>query len=292
MPYPMDMDTWEAYRRYLGELDLATGTRHLYWRQALAFRGWLGDADPRPEAAASFLADLRGRGYQAATIGNYYAAFRVLFGFLGLPLKLRLRRPRRLPPYWDTGDIERLLAQAERGLPGQSPEVRRRNTAALLTLTFAGLRRGELLGLRVADLDFRRRTIRVTGKGDRERVIPMAARLVGPLWEQARGLKAGDRVFPLGERHFYSIVVRLARAAGLEGFHPHSCRHAFATRLLERGANVRQVQELLGHQNLETTAVYLGVSNTHLKAAIGLLDGDSNAKATPEPLQPGGRPAG
>lgn len=131
---------------------------------------------------------------------------------------------------------------------------------------------GEVLGLRVGDLDFRRRTIRAVGKGEKQRVIPMSQRLFLPLWDMCQGKRVSDRLFHVSPRRLYEAVAKLAKAVGLEGFHPHSLRHSFATRLLEKGANVREVQELLGHSSLETTAVYLTVSNAHLRRAIDLLE--------------------
>ena len=80
-------------------------------------------------------------------------------------------------------------------------------------------------------------------------------------------------MFPLSPRSLYGVVHNLARKAGLEGFHPHSLRHAFATRLMERGANIRNVQKLLGHESIETTAQYLDVTARHLEETVALLDG-------------------
>lgn len=272
IPHNGGVDWFHAYLHDLRERDLAPATRARYSQVVGSYREWLQGEEPTPANARAFLAALRDRGYRPKSVCLYYAALRTVFGFLGAPFQVKLRKPKTMPPYWDPGDIERLIAQAERGLPGHSAEVRGRNTAAILLMAYAGLRRGEVLGLRVGDVDFRRRTIRVLGKGQKERVVPMAERVVVPLWEVCRGKGAGDRVFRLSPGKLHQAVTKLARAAGLEGFHCHSLRHSFATRLLEQGANVREVQQLLGHESLETTAVYLAVSGAHLRRAVDLLD--------------------
>jgi len=142
----------------------------------------------------------------------------------------------------------------------------------VLTLHDAGLRRGEAEGLRVCDVDFRRRTLKVTGKGARDRVIPMTQRLVVALWEVCRGKKATDSVFGLKAQQMYRIVTLLAKKAGLEGLHPHSLRHSFGTELVSRGAYIKAVSELMGHADIATTSVYLRTCPQHLRSAIDLLE--------------------
>lgn len=106
----------------------------------------------------------------------------------------------------------------------------------------------------------------------------MAERIIIPLRNQCAGKVAQERVFPgLSDASVWRIVTSLARTCGLEGFHPHSLRHYFATQLLERGANLRDVQMLLGHESLETTSVYLDVTAQNLQACIGLLDQEHSA---------------
>jgi len=132
-----------------------------------------------------------------------------------------------LPPYYDCGDIETLITQAERGLYHQTKQHKQCNKALVLVLTYTEMRRSEILRLSVDDVDFNRRTVLVRqGKGGKDRVIPMAERIVIPLREQCTGKLAQDRVFPgLNDASVWRIVTSLARACGLEGFHPHSLRH-------------------------------------------------------------------
>ena len=275
VPYPQGMgNPFERWHKELLESDRDPKTRDRYWQIACSYRAWLGDRSPDAPSAKEYIAHLRDRGYAQRSVLLYYHALRLFLEFLGQPLRLKMRKPKSLPPYYDQGDIEALIAQAERGLRAHTPEQRRRNTAIVVTLAFTGLRRGELLALRVADVDFERRVIRVReGKGQKDRAVPMHDRIVIPLRGQCEGKGAQGLVFPLSPRSLYGVVHNLARKAGLEGFHPHSLRHAFATRLMERGANIRNVQKLLGHESIETTAQYLDVTARHLEETVALLDG-------------------
>jgi integrase/recombinase XerD len=104
-------------------------------------------------------------------------------------------------------------------------------------------------------------------------MIPLAERLMEPLRSQCAGKNAQDIVYVgLNPRSVYRVITRWARACGLQGIHPHTLRHYFATRLVELGINIRVIQELLGHADLSTTAIYLDVSSMHLKSAIEVLD--------------------
>lgn len=152
--------------------------------------------------------------------------------------------------------------------------------AALLELAYgAGLRVSELLDLDVADVHLNRGLVTVTGKGSKERIVPIgesAKTALRAYMESSRPLlkptqknvlfvnKNGDRLSRVG---FFKIVVALAKKAGLQKeVSPHTLRHSFATHLLENGADLRSVQELLGHEDILTTEIYTHVSNPQLKA--------------------------
>ena len=107
----------------------------------------------------------------------------------------------------------------------------------------------------------------------------MAEPLVVPLRAQVKRKPATARAFPLSSRQAYQVVSSLARAIGLDGFRPHDLRHAFGTRLMERGAHPRAVQALLGHRDLATTMIYMDLTAGHLRGAIALLDTPEEKKA-------------
>ena len=103
----------------------------------------------------------------------------------------------------------------------------------------------------------------------------MADRIAVPLREQCAGKTSKERVFNnLNARSVYRIVTSLAKCCGLDTLHPHSLRHYFGTRLVEKGANLRDIQELMGHRSLETTAIYLDISPGHLRQSVALLDSE------------------
>jgi integrase len=267
-------DRFNAYHDELVHSDRDPKTISRYWQIITSYRKWLSGKEPSITNAKEFVAYLRNRGYQPKSILLYYHALRIFFDFIGEDLKLRLRKPEVLPPYHDKGDFEALVKQAEIGLYHETRAQKQRNKNLILILGYTGMRKSELLNLLVSDIGFNNYRILVRqGKGRRDRVIPMAERIVVPLRQQCAGKTSRERVFDrLNGRSVYRIVTSLAKACGLESFHPHSLRHQFATRLIESGANLRDIQILLGHQSIATTAVYLDVVGYRLQACIELLD--------------------
>jgi integrase/recombinase XerC len=162
------------------------------------------------------------------------------------------------------------IDESEAWLDGSSAPARDR---AVLELLYAsGLRVSELAGLDLADADLIRRTVRVLGKGGKQREVPFGARAAAALdaYLESRGradgpLFLGRRTRRLGVRSIFEIVRRQARAAGIaRRVTPHTLRHSFATHLLDRGADLRMIQELLGHSRLSTTQRYTHVTATQL----------------------------
>ncbi len=153
-------------------------------------------------------------------------------------------------------------------------EVVVRERAILETLYGSGLRAAELVGLNIADVDFVAETIRVRGKGGKERIVPLgrAEKQALDEWLARRTHKDAEPIFTnshggrLTTRSIQNIVRKaLSRVADATATNPHSLRHAFATHLLERGADLRAVQELLGHASLATTQIYSHVTVERLK---------------------------
>lgn len=272
---------FEAYHRELTQSDRDPKTIVRYWQIISSYQRWLGDnRQPDTASAKEFLSHLRDKGYRPKSVLLYYSALKLFLEFIGQPLKLKLRKPRVLPPYYDRGDVEALIAYAGRARY-RSGKQRQRNQAIILTLAYTGMRRGELLGLLIGDIDFNRRTILVRGKGNKERVIPMAERIIVPLRGQCAGKLAQDKVFlNVDASGVWRVVTRLAKDCGLHGFHTHSLRHYFATQLVEKGASLRDIQALLGHESLEVTSIYLDVSAQHLRETVELLD---SVRPTPAP---------
>jgi integrase/recombinase XerD len=256
--------TVEAYRRDLGDVASYLGG---------------SPASATPERLAEYVAELRARGLAATTIARRVAALRsfyrhqMLLGArsdnpaadLALP-----RRAKTLPRTLSPGEAERLIEAAA----GTTPRALRDH--ALVELLYgAGLRVSEAVGLERAAVDLEGRIVRCVGKGSKERVVPLGRKAAEALTRYlARGRPHLDRrhrpeLFlnahggPLTRAGAFLILRRLAGVAGLEPerVHPHLLRHSFATHLLEGGADLRSVQEMLGHADLSTTERYTHVSD-------------------------------
>jgi integrase/recombinase XerD len=184
------------------------------------------------------------------------------------------RRERKLPHALAIEDIERLLAQP------QGDEALPLRDRALFELAYAsGLRVSELVGLSRDRLDLRGQAVSVAGKGNKERSVPFgraARRALSEYLERARPVLCArsrhDAVFvnarggPLSRMGFWKILHGHARAAGIATrVHPHALRHSFATHLLAGGADLRVVQELLGHASISTTAIYTHLDRGYLR---------------------------
>lgn len=263
--------TIEAYRR-----DLRTYLDHL---------GARGVRDPLGATAAdveAFVVHLRERRRPDGTPYGERSTARAVVAVRGLHRYLRAeegsdldaasgvaapRTGRLLPHPLSVADVARLLDAA-----GGAAPAALRDRAALELLYGAGLRISEAVGIDVDDIDARDRLVRVRGKGDRERIVPFgepAAEALDGWLVRGRSTLApsSPAVFVnlrggrLSRQSLWGAVRRVARTAGLEGsVTPHTLRHSFATHLLDGGADVREVQELLGHASVTTTQVYTLVS--------------------------------
>ena len=259
----------------------AARTVDAYRRDLAAFSEWLGAPVGRAsiEELETYLAELRAAGLSPATIARRVAALRSDFRHQTLlgtrtdnpAAELELpRRHRRLPRTLSPAEAERLIDAAA----GTTPRSLR--DRALVELLYgAGLRVGEAVALTRTDVDLDTRIVRALGKGNKERIVPVGR----PAVEALRRYLSRGRPF-LDARHrpelflnarggaltragAFLILRRLAAKAGLEPerIHPHLLRHSFATHLLEGGADLRSVQEMLGHADLATTELYTHVSD-------------------------------
>ena len=266
-----------------------------YREDLTALEAYLGEAvgGSSPEPSAITVLDLRGyvaalteAGYASTTVARRLASLRSFFKF-GLregwvatnPAK-PLRNPRKgrnLPHFLSAEDIGRLLAtppaQGRQGL---------RDRAILETMYSAGLRVSELVGLEDGDVDFEGGVLRVRGKGRRERLAPIGSFAADAVkqWLAVRRLHVHEPTGPsaplfvnkfgrrLTTRSVARMLEKYLRQAGLDTrTTPHSLRHSFATHLLDRGADIRSVQELLGHKSLITTQIYTHLSTAALRQA-------------------------
>ena len=232
-----------------------------------------------------FLGEMHEQGLEKKSIARKLAAMRSFFKFLirkGITNHnpavnvVSPKLPKRLPTFMDESAVERMMS-----LPDLTTDEGLRDRAILEMLYGGGLRLNELIGLTAADIDLRMNTLRVLGKGRKERILPLgskareallqylksdAKRSAGgrrnagiPLFHSVRG----GKLYPKG---VYRIVTKyIGLVSEIEKKSPHVLRHTFATHLLNRGADLQAVKELLGHESLSTTQLYTHVTLDRLK---------------------------
>jgi tyrosine recombinase XerC len=224
-----------------------------------------------------FLAHLRAKNFKPRTLARKLSALRSFFRFLlreGLvthnPAELLLtpKLDRTLPKFLSEDETVLFIEAPDRGT-----DAGRRDRAILETLYSAGIRVSELVGLNVEDADIVGNIIKVRGKGRKERLVPIGNKAAAALRDylsrrrhQSRAVylnKSGTRLSDRGVRDI--VNKHMLKAALTQHISPHVLRHSFATHLLNRGADLRSVQELLGHVNLSTTQIYTHVSTERLK---------------------------
>lgn len=286
---------------YQSDLDLCAA----FLAQRAGVAGW---DDVSPDALRAWLERLARDGLTATSVARKLAAVRSFFRYRKQDGSSRpdptatLLGPgarRRLPGTLPVGDVERLLASAS----GRDP-LGLRNRALLELLYSSGLRVSEVAGLTLPQLDLKEGWVRVYGKGAKERTVPVgreAIAAVGRYLEAGRpGLvrpgRTGSHVFlterggPLSRSMLWVIVRRQADRAGLAApVKPHLLRHAFATHLLAGGADLRSIQEMLGHANLGTTEIYTAVEPGRLRKVHERhhpRNREGSAGSVPRPGQP------
>ena len=268
----MKIDTASA--RFLSTAAIAAGTQRAYASDLRDFGNWYGDGDIERvdvRVLADWVAELgRGRAggkLAPATISRKLAAVRALLRFTLGPERVpdtpfRPRRTRRLPD----APKEREIGEVIAALDGDGP-LPASNRALIELVYSAGLRSAEAVALDLGDVDFEQELVHVRqGKGAKDRVIPLGEQAAYLIAEYLRDVRphlatgANDALFlsAHGRRLDTSTLRRLVP-------HPHRLRHAFATHLLEGGADLRTIQELLGHASLSTTQMYSHVDTKRLR---------------------------
>ena len=283
--------TVDAYLTHLQvERRLAANSIESYARDLVmlaefaAGRGVAIESLSRPDLEA-LVRELMSQGRSPRSVARAVACFRGFYRFLLVDGRVSvspaddLRPPRAwnvLPRYLSIEDVDRLLAQPDVTTP------RGLRDRALIELLYAtGMRVSELLSLRPADVDLNASYLTCTGKGSKQRIVPIgdiAAEWVGRYAREARGVLLGRRRSPrlfvnargggpgLTRVGFWKILKGYARQAGLtRTLSPHMLRHSFATHLLERGADLRAIQLMLGHADLSTTQIYTHVLEQRMR---------------------------
>ncbi len=264
------------------ERGLSPATIIAYRRDLGAYLAHLGRRPPGPEAVSAFLAEQHDRGLAPTTVARRLAAVRGFHRFLvseGLatsdPTRLveGPQRPRSLPKALTVEDTFALLEA-----PDATTRTGRRDRALVEFLYATGCRVAEAVGLDELDLDLSESTALVTGKGNKQRLVPVggAARRALEAWlpdrAALRTARSGRAVFlnmrggRITRQGVWEVVRAAGRRAGLPpgAASPHVLRHSAATHMVEGGADLRTVQELLGHASISTTQVYTRVSPRHL----------------------------
>ncbi|WP_315913307.1 tyrosine recombinase XerC [Arthrobacter sp. lap29] len=266
-------------RAYLGDIDallihaVTEGNTHLAELDLSSLRRWLGE-----QSSAGLARSTLAR--RAATVRSF-TAWALREEIITVDPALRLKAPRSektLPGVLQQQQIRRLLEELTAS--AQSGDAVAVRDLAMVELLYAtGIRVGELAGLDVGDINRERRTLKVLGKGNKERIVPFgvpAEKAVGDWLETGRltllkagagsALFLGKRGGRIDQRAVRTVVDRLLRAMGdTSATGPHTLRHTAATHLLDGGADLRSVQEILGHTSLATTQLYTHVSVERLR---------------------------
>ncbi|MBI5144749.1 MAG: tyrosine recombinase XerC [Candidatus Omnitrophica bacterium] len=272
----------EKFIRYLEiEKNYSPHTILNYKLDLQDFKKFLGEAPLEKVdylTLRKYLACLKEKNFKSRTLGRHLSTLRSFFKFLTREgyLKdnptLSLSSPKlekHLPVFLTEGEVTKLI---EAAIPKN--ELGLRNRAVLETFYSTGMRISELVGLNTDDIDFISGVVKVMGKGKKERLLPIGEHAISAIRhylerrrKKMRELflnKNGHRITDRGIRGVVAKYIRLASIR--QGVSPHTLRHSFATHLLNRGADLRSVQELLGHANLSTTQIYTHLTTERLKS--------------------------
>lgn len=275
----------EKFLRYLEiEKNYSRHTMLNYRLDLLDFSGFLGETALEKVdylLLRKYLARLREKNLNNRSIGRRLSAIRSFFKFLNREGLLKAnpltslsspKQDKHLPRFLTEEEAGRLVESA---FPKDSRDERgRRDRAVLETFYSTGMRISELVALDVEDIDFIGGIVKVKGKGKKERMVPIGEKALGSIREYLSARKKdcpalflnknGTRISDRGVRNIVKKYIRLASIA--QGVCAHTFRHSFATHLLNRGADLRSVQELLGHANLSTTQIYTHLTTERLKS--------------------------
>lgn len=287
----------EAYKTYLSsERGYSNYTIQSYFLDIEEFEDYLKQEEQgtllnlkTTQTARNYMSVLYHKGYKKKTIARHLSSLKTFYRYLVTEKKVKenpfemIESPRiekSLPKFLYKEEIEKVFVSMEKETP-----LGKRDIAIMELLYGSGLRVSELCGLKKSDFDFANEQIKVFGKGHKERYVPMNMRsiealknyyyLARPVLVLSTETDAEEAFFvnhlgtPLTPRGVRIILDKVIHRAG-ESIHvnPHMLRHTFATHLLDGGADLRSVQEMLGHSNLSTTQIYTHVSTEQLKRSM------------------------
>jgi len=276
----------EIERNYSAHTILSYETDLLRFVQFLHREGIASFENVHKESLRAFIGSLLDEGFSQRSIARKIASMRSFFKYLrrqkiieGNPALVLItpKIGKRLPSFLDEESVQRLVLSPDRSTPRG-----KRDTAILELFYSTGIRLSELIGLNIGDLKQQEGLIKVRGKGRKERIVPVGRKALNAIDEYLKGeqeqsakqnITLVDRplfVLKGGRRMYPQAVGRMVRkyigmVSEIEKKSPHILRHSFATHMLNHGADMRAVKELLGHESLSTTQVYTHVSSTRMK---------------------------
>mgnify|MGYP001067478072 CR=1 FL=1 len=279
----MHLEIVSSFLNYLSiERGLSPHTIDAYRRDLFQYTRWLKKDITEVDSSllGRYISELRGKGYTPSSISRKISVIRMFYRFLNMEGKIEHnpldeitspRLGRKIPAFLSEREVERLL-----DAPSPDSLYGIRDKAILEVLYGAGLRISELVNLDVNDLNLSKGWIKVLGKGSKERIIPLGRKacywIRSYLREKKREDKKRGPLFcnrygkRISRQSCWKTVKKYALKAGItKRISPHTLRHSFATHLLSRDADLRSVQELLGHTNISTTQIYTHITQERLK---------------------------
>ncbi len=265
------------------EKGLSPNTIAAYQRDLSQYLSFLSGSDPGDDGVAEFVSDLRSTGLADSTISRKIAAvkglhrFLVIEGMWSVDPTILIDAPRRPDPFPKALTVDEAIRLVE--TPDSQTRPGRRDAALLEFLYGTGARVSETVGLDLNELDLADKVVIVTGKGSKQRLVPLGSKAVAAIEEWlpdrldlAKRGGSGDPVFlnlrggRLSRQGAFDIVKKHALGANIDPakVSPHVLRHSAATHMVEAGADLRTVQEMLGHATISTTQVYTRVSPAHV----------------------------
>ncbi|MEY3982736.1 MAG: hypothetical protein RL160_293 [Bacteroidota bacterium] len=287
--------TWEqilaGFQAYLSlERSLALHTRVSYLADVAKLKQWRTDADPRafqPEDLSAFMLWIGALGFTPVSQARILSGVKAFYRYLVLDRQIELnpaahlRTPktgRKLPVFLSPDEVELMIQSVDRSKP-----FGERDAAILEVLYSCGLRVSELTGLKMQDVFAEESLLRVTGKGNKQRLVPIGGIALKQLGAYFLTVRNHQEVHPahkdvvflnrfgkqLSRVSVFTMIRDLASICGIQkSISPHTFRHSFATALVEAGADLRAVQEMLGHESITTTEIYTHLETDYLKSTI------------------------